>query len=188
MQLAVDAFVGVQTSPHALQLLVVLSVVHVPPQVVSWQVHAPSEQSGVGCAQAAPSCQLPLALQLCGVLARQVAWPGEQTPMQAPLTQVWLVQATAPPHVPPEVHDATPLPEQVVCPGAHIPVHAPLMHVWLTHVAGSPQLPPDPQVSTPLLTQVVALGEHATHVLLRQTGVVPEHVFVVCHPPELSQD
>ncbi len=56
LQLAADALVGLHLSPQALQLLVVLSSVHVaggPEQEVSWQLHAPLWQSGVGCEQGA---------------------------------------------------------------------------------------------------------------------------------------
>jgi hypothetical protein len=40
-------------SPHAPQLLVVLSEVHVDPHSASWHVQAPFEQSGFGCEQGA---------------------------------------------------------------------------------------------------------------------------------------
>jgi hypothetical protein len=71
LQLAADAFVRLHLSPQALQFCVVLRRVHVPLHVVSWQVHEPFEQSGVGCAQAVWFCQVPLALQFCVVLPLQ---------------------------------------------------------------------------------------------------------------------
>jgi hypothetical protein len=71
LQLALDALVVVQLSPHAVQLLVVLSVVHVEPHVVCWQVHAPLWQSGVGCAHGVWFSQLPEVPQVCGVLPLQ---------------------------------------------------------------------------------------------------------------------
>jgi hypothetical protein len=44
-------------------------------------------------------------------LPEQVVWPGAQTPVQAPLTHVWLLHATAVPQVPLAVQVCTPLPE-----------------------------------------------------------------------------
>jgi hypothetical protein len=61
LQVADDAFVRVHLSPHPLQLFVVFSRVQVaggPEHEVSWQLHAPLWQSGVGCEhgpQAAPA-------------------------------------------------------------------------------------------------------------------------------------
>jgi len=54
LQVADEAFVRLHLSPQALQLLVVFSSVHVtggPEHEVSWQLHAPLWQSGVGCEQ-----------------------------------------------------------------------------------------------------------------------------------------
>jgi hypothetical protein len=51
LQVADCAFVRLHLSPHALQLFVVLSEVHVEPHSVSAHVQAPFEQSGFGCAQ-----------------------------------------------------------------------------------------------------------------------------------------
>jgi hypothetical protein len=60
-----EALVGVHTSPHALQLLVVFRVVQsLPPHRVSLQVHDPLTQLGVGCAQVAWLTQLPVAPQV----------------------------------------------------------------------------------------------------------------------------
>jgi len=50
LHVADDAFVRLHASPHALQLLVVFSVVHVPPHRLSLHVHTPLLQSGLGCA------------------------------------------------------------------------------------------------------------------------------------------
>jgi len=51
LQVADCALVRLHVSPHALQLLVVFSEVHVEPHVVSWHEQTPLEQSGVGWAQ-----------------------------------------------------------------------------------------------------------------------------------------
>jgi hypothetical protein len=51
--------------------------------------------------------------------------------VQAPDTQVWLVQATAVPHWPVGSHVCTPLPEHCAWPGPHTPVHAPETQVVL---------------------------------------------------------
>jgi hypothetical protein len=40
-------------------------------------------------------------------------------PVQFPLTQAWLTQATAGPQVPVLAQVCTPLPEHCVCPGVH---------------------------------------------------------------------
>ena len=53
LQLAADAFVRLHLSPQALQLFVVFRSVQMPLHVVSWQVHEPLWQSGVGCEHAA---------------------------------------------------------------------------------------------------------------------------------------
>jgi hypothetical protein len=56
LQVADVAFVRLHLSPQALQLLVVSSRVQVaggPEHEVSWQLHEPLWQSGVGCEQAA---------------------------------------------------------------------------------------------------------------------------------------
>jgi hypothetical protein len=89
LQVADDAPVRVHTSPHALQLLVVSSVVHVvPPHNVSRHVHAPPAQSGVGCAHGVRSTQAPVAPQVSGVLPAQLVSPGAHTPTHAPPTHV----------------------------------------------------------------------------------------------------
>jgi hypothetical protein len=43
-----------------------------------------------------------------------VCWLGAHTPVQAPDTHVWLLQALAVPHEPLAWHVCTPLPEHVV--------------------------------------------------------------------------
>jgi hypothetical protein len=53
LHVALDAFVRLHVSPQALQLVVVLRVVHVPLQRVSLHEHAPLLQSGFGCAHGA---------------------------------------------------------------------------------------------------------------------------------------
>jgi hypothetical protein len=63
--------------------------------------------------------------------------------VQAPLTQAWLVHATAAPQVPLVVHVWTPLPLQVVWPGPHTPVHAPPTQVWLLQATIEPHVPLD---------------------------------------------
>ena len=114
LQLADEAWMRLHLSPHALQLLVVLRPVQVPLHSVSRQVHAPFEQSGVGCAQVAWFCHVPVLLHVRGVLPLQLVWPGAQTPVHAPATHVWFVHDTGPPHVPLAVHVSTPLPEHCV--------------------------------------------------------------------------
>jgi hypothetical protein len=79
------AFVVLHTSPHALQLLVVVSVVQVVPHVVAVHVHTPFEQVGVGCAQLLPVTQLPAAPHDCGTPPElHWIWPGAQEPEQVP--------------------------------------------------------------------------------------------------------
>lgn len=113
-------FVAVHTAPHALQLLAVLSAVHVvPPHVVSWQVHAPLWQSGVGWAHGVWFCQLPALLQVCGMLPLQLVSPGEQTPLHTPATHVWFRHGTGLPQVPVRVQVSTPLPTHWVDEGVH---------------------------------------------------------------------
>jgi hypothetical protein len=126
LQDAADAWVRVHWFPQAPQLAVLLSLTQEPLQSVPRQVQLPVWQSGDGCAQTAWLCQVPVALQVCGVLAPlQLVCPGAQTPTQAPLTHVWLVHADVLPHAPPAAHACTPLPEHCVCPGAHTPVQTP---------------------------------------------------------------
>jgi hypothetical protein len=125
------ALTGLQTSPQALQLLVVFSVVHVPPHVVSVHTHDPLEQVGLGWAHGAPLTHAPPAPQVWGTpAALQSICPGAHEPEHTPETQVLLEQ----------VIPFTQLPALHVCTllllphcrsvGAHEPVHTPLMHVW----------------------------------------------------------
>jgi len=110
-----DAFVSVHESPHAVQLLVVLSVVQVvPPQSVSLHVHAPLTQNGLGCAHGEPLTQEPVGPHVCGVLPLQLVSPGEQTPSHAPAAHVWLAQAVGGPHVPFAVHCSIEFPTHCV--------------------------------------------------------------------------
>jgi hypothetical protein len=79
-----------------------------------------------------PATHVPDALQVSVSVpqsphAAGVVWPGAQTPLQAPLTQVWLLHATGLPNWPLESHVSTPLPEHCVAPGVQTPAHAPLM-------------------------------------------------------------
>jgi hypothetical protein len=66
------AFPPLHALPQPPQLAVVASVVHVPLHKVSRHVQEPPEQSGVGCAQVAWFCHVPVALQVCGVLPLQL--------------------------------------------------------------------------------------------------------------------
>jgi hypothetical protein len=77
----------------------------------------------------------------------QVVWPGAHTPVQTPLTQVWLEQATAVPQVPLAAQVWTPLPEHCVVPGTQTPVHPPLTHADATHAVAVLQVPLAVQVS-----------------------------------------
>ncbi len=176
----VDAFVAVHLSPHAEQFCVVLrSVQVVPPQSVSWQLHEPFLQSGVGWAHVGWFTQLPIEPQVCGVLPLQFVWPGPQTPEQTPPKHVWFVQPAGAPHVPVAVQVSTALPAHVVCPGAQTPVHVPEMHVWLVQAIGVPQVPPPEHVCTELPEHCTAPGEHVplhmpeTHAEFMQGLVVP---------------
>lgn len=87
LQLVLEAPVVLQTSPHPVQLVVVLSDVHTPLHMVFGlrQVHAPFEQSGFGCEQVVWLVQVPVLLQVCVVLPLQLTWPGAHTPVQEPL-------------------------------------------------------------------------------------------------------
>jgi len=85
LQESADAFVGVHTLPHALQLLVVLSSVQVAPHRVSLHVHEPALQSGAGWVQVAWFVHVPIALQVCGVFPLQFFWPGAHTPEHTPM-------------------------------------------------------------------------------------------------------
>jgi hypothetical protein len=59
--------------------------------------------------------------------------PGVHTPVHAPVTHAWFVQAAGALQVPLELHVWTPLPEHCVEPGTHTPVHAPVTHAEDTH-------------------------------------------------------
>jgi hypothetical protein len=50
--------------------------------------------------QAVAVLHVPLAVQVSTPLPEQVVCPGPHTPVQAPLTHVWLVHAAAVPQVP----------------------------------------------------------------------------------------
>jgi hypothetical protein len=76
-------------------------------------------------------------------LPEQVVWPGAHEPVQAPLMQVWLVQAAAELHVPLDWQVCFPLPEHCTAPGVHTPVHAPDTHAELEHPAAVPHVPLD---------------------------------------------
>jgi hypothetical protein len=143
------ALVRLHLSPHALQLLVVFSVVQVPLHSVSRQVHAPLLQSGLGCehgAQAAPpvpqdvadwpeyASQAPPLQQPVGhEVASQTHWP-------VALLHSWPVGHGA--HVAPlEPHDAFDSPDS----GSHVlplqqPAHAPppQLHAPFEHVSPVP--------------------------------------------------
>ena len=57
--------------------------------------------------------------QVCTPLPEHCVAPGAQTPVHAPLTQAWLVQATAGPRCRSASQVCTPLPEHCVAPGVH---------------------------------------------------------------------
>ena len=78
LHIGLDPFVDLQTSPHALQLVSVSSVVQVPVHAVSRQVHDPLRQSGVGCAQLTVGPQLPPGLQSSVPLPLHRLVPGAQ--------------------------------------------------------------------------------------------------------------
>jgi hypothetical protein len=106
--------------------------------------------------QAVPAVHVPEALQVCGWLEpEQLVWPGAQTPVQAPLTHVWLLHGDAVPQAPAEVQVWTPLPEQFFWPGAQTPLHTPATHVWLEQAVAPPKVPFDWQVWTLLPEQAV---------------------------------
>jgi hypothetical protein len=196
LQVAIEAFVGLHLSPHALQSLVVLSVVHTGPvgslHVVAVQVHTPPWHVGVGCAHVVWFAQLPVGSHVCVVFPLQFVCPGAHTPLQALLTHVWLTHGDGLLHVP-FMHVSSALPgTHCVCVGAHVPMHMPFMHVWLTHATGAPHAPVMSHVSTPLLApeHCTEPGEQATHVvvLFRHTGVMPEHTVCNCQLPFMSHD
>ncbi len=62
------------------------------------------------------------------------------------------------------------------------------MQVWLVHAAGAPHDPAALHVSVLLPEHCFVPGEHATQVLFRQAGVVPEQVACVCHVPLVLHD
>jgi hypothetical protein len=113
--------------------------------------------------------------------------PGLQA-TQAPLRQAGVPAEQAVPGIQaPALHVCGTIPMHSVWPGAQTPPHAPLAQVMFTHATGEPHCPLPLQVWTPFPEHWVLVGEHATHVLLRQTGVPPEHEVCVCQVPVLSQ-
>ncbi len=186
LQAGLVALVGLQTSPQALQLLVVVSVVQVPPQVVAVQEHAPAVQVGVGWAQAVPAIHSPLLPQVCGTEPMHSTCPGVHTPAQPVVVQVWpwVVQLVGALHSP-ATHVEYSLLVHVVSVGEHTPVHPPEMHVWVPQSEGALQVPPALHVSTPLFTHWTAGGMHSTQELFRHRGVVPEQVVCVAQVPAL---
>jgi len=130
VHVSVEAFVEVHASPQAVQLLVVVRVVHVLPHVVCVQVHPPPTQVGVGCAQGAPLTSLPPPPQVQGTPATlQPTWPGAHEPEQTPETQVVLVQVVPFTHAPPLHVWMLLLRPHCTSVGAHTPAHPPLMQV-----------------------------------------------------------
>jgi hypothetical protein len=67
-----EAPVELHLSPHALQLVVVFSVVHVPLHIVSRHVQAPLLQSGFGCVHVAWFTHMPVPPHVSGVLPLQL--------------------------------------------------------------------------------------------------------------------
>lgn len=181
LQLAAEALVRLHLLPQALQLLVVLSSVHVvPPHSVSRHLQVPFWQSGDGWAQVVPFTQLPVPPHVCVVLPLQLVWPGPQTPVHDPLTQVWFEQVVPLTQAPP-LHDCVVLPLHCVWPGAQEPTQKPPLQVWLVQAAGAPQVPLASQVWTPLPEHCLAPGVHdplhtpgATHAELVQAAAVPQ--------------
>lgn len=99
------ALLALHLSPHALQSCVVFSDEHVPSEHdVSAHVHAPFRQSGVGCAHVVWFVHVPVLLHVCVVLPLQFSCPGAHTPVQAPLTQVWLEHGVRLVHCPDVLH------------------------------------------------------------------------------------
>jgi len=111
-----------------------------------------------------PLTHAPWLLHVCGVVTEHWVAPGEQLPVQAPLTHAWFVHACAAPHTPLESQVCTPLPAEAhfVAPGAQLPVQVPPEHAWFVHACAAPQVPVESQVCTPLLVEehFTAPGEH----------------------------
>jgi hypothetical protein len=76
-------------------------------------------------------------------------FPGTHTPVQAPVTQAWLTQATGSAQLPFDWQVWTPLPEHWCAPGVQVPPHWPLVQT-LEHWTEAPQLPVASQVCTPV--------------------------------------
>jgi hypothetical protein len=185
LQLALEAPARLHASPQALQLVVVLSSVHVPLHSVSWHEHAPFKQLGVGWAQVAWFVHVPVELHVCGVFPLHSTWPGAHAPEHAPATQVWLVHGDAVPQLPP-LHVSTPLPEHCDWPGAHTPVQTPLLHVWLVQLTIVPHWPLALHVCALLPEHCTDPGEHdplqtpPLHAEFMQATALP-HVPVALH-------
>jgi hypothetical protein len=181
LQLSADALVAVHESPHALQLLVVLSSVQVPPHVDSPQVHAPPEQNGVGWAHVVWFVHVPVPLHVCVVLLLQLVCPGAHTPLQTPAEHVWFVHVAGLPHEPVAVHVSEALPgTHWVSLGPQTPPQEPFKHVRVAaHATGVPHAPPALHVCTPFAEHSVAPGTHdppqapPTHALLMQAAGAP---------------
>jgi hypothetical protein len=84
----------------------------------------------------APHWPLVVHVSSCVLLVHWV-WPGAHTPVHAPPTHVWLLQAAAVPHVPVDVHVSTPLllESHCVVPHAQTPVPVPTGGVPTTQFA-----------------------------------------------------
>jgi len=112
-----------------------------------------------------PLTQAPWLLHVCGVVPEHWVAPGEQLPVQSPLTHAWFVHACAAPHAPVESQVCTPLPVEAhfTAPGVQPPVQAPPTHAWFVHACALAQVPVESQVCTPLLVaeHFTAPGEHA---------------------------
>jgi len=135
-------------------------------------------------------CQAPLALQLCVSVpqlpqATAFVWPGAQTPVQVPDTQVVFTHPTALPQDPEGSHVSTPLPEQRVAAGEHDPVHIPEpVQTYVQRVPAFCQAPASLHACGWAPLHCAAPGEHARQLPALQTlaHVAPPS----CHVPELS--
>jgi hypothetical protein len=122
-------------------LHVTLPGVHVPVQPPSAQTYA----------HAAPFCQVPFTLHVCGVVAASgLHWveAGVQSPVHAPLKQALFAHAAGGLH-PPASHVSTPLPAHVVVEATQMP-HAPALQYGAARgqSTGTPHCPFAAHVST----------------------------------------
>jgi hypothetical protein len=153
LHVADDAFVRLHVSPQALQLVVVLRVVHVPLQRVSLHEHTPLLQSGFGCAHGA---------QFAPAVPQDVGdwdpYASHTLPLQQPLGHEVASQTHCPVallHSWPDGHaeHVAPLEPQEVLDSPESGWHAPPLQ--------QPAHAPPPQLHTPL--EQVSPVPHALH-------------------------